>query len=398
MPSTKKVLQGIRVLDLSRFKSGPYCGQLLADLGAEVIRVEGPQGEEDRFMGPFSRDRKSLYLLFTGRHKKGITLNLRDPRGKDLFRELVANSDVVLHNYTPSGARALGVDYVRLKAMNPSVIAVAISGFGSNGPYSHKVCFDPIAQAISGLMALSGDPGGPPMKAGVNYIDFTAGLYAALGAVSALHHRRETGEGQEVEVALFDVAASFLESTITEYKLLGKPRPQVGNRNFLVAPCDAYRAKDGYVYIMIVGDQMWRRILKITGREDLGDNPDYATDWDRTKHREPLEAMVQEWVKDKTVDEAIKILDEARLPCARVNGIPEVARDPQLKARDMLVEIEQPGVGQVTLIGNPIKFSSTPADVAALPPDLGEHNAEVYSGLLGLSKSDLEAMRKEGVL
>jgi len=394
----EEILHGIRVLDFSCYKSGPYCGMLLADMGAEVIRVEKPKGGEDRLLGPFAPDGQSMYLMFTCRNKKGITLNLRTDKGQEILKELVKRADVVLENFGVNVAMAMGLGYKSLKEIKPDIILVSVSGYGQSGDYAHRVCFDSIAQAESGVMWLTGFPEGRPTRAGVNLVDFSTGIYAALGTMLALYHRQRTGEGQMIDIGLLDAAMSFMESAIAEYEVLGEVRPQVGNANVFAAPYDAYKAKDGYVYIAVVGDSMWRRFLKVVGREDLSNDPRFKTDSHRAKNHQFFTNLVGQWVAEKEVGGVVSQLNEAGIPCGRVNTIPQVAADPHIRDREMLVEVEHPGVGKVPLIGIPIKLSKTPGKIKTVAPMLGEHNEEIYCDLLGYTHQELNQLKNKGVI
>lgn len=394
----EKVLRGVRVLDFSRYKAGPYAAMLLADMGADVIRVERPGGEDDRSLGPYTSDGESLYLLFTCRNKKGITLNLTDEKGSELLKELVIRSDVVLENFGPDVNKKLGLDYESLKQIKPDIIAVAVSAYGQYGPYACRSGVDSIAQAMSGMMWLTGFPDGPPTRAGLNVVDFSTGIYAALGTVLALYNRNKTGNGQLVDTSLLDTALSFMESAIAEYEVLGEVRPQVGNANVFVAPYDAYKAKDGYVYLGVASLATWRKFLKVMGREELANDPRFRTHRDRAKNYRFFTDWLGNWIADKTVDEVVSQFNEVGVPCAPVNTIPEVAADPHIRAREMIVEFDHLGIGKVPLMGIPIKFSETPGEIMTGAPAVGEHNEEIYCGLLGLSLQELHQREQEGVI
>ncbi len=402
----KEILHGIRVLDLSRYRAGPTCGQILADMGAEVIRLEKPGGEDDRRLepfapgGPFASDGQSFYLMFTCRNKKSITLNLQKQKGEEILDKLVKQSDVVIENFGPDVNKRLGLDYESLKKTNPAIIAVAVSAYGQYGPYASRLGFDAVAQAMSGLMWVTGFPQGLPLKLGVSFIDTTTGIYGALGAIFALYHREKTGEGQSVDVSLIDSAVSFMETFIAEYEVANNIHPQVANSHTYVGPYDAYKAKDGYFYLAAMVDSVWKRFLKVMDREELASDPRFQTDHDRARpeNRQFFADWLNEWAAEKTVAEIVKQFNKAGVPCAPVNTIPEVAADPHIRAREMLVEVEHSGVGKVPLIGIPIKFSKTPGKIKTVAPLLGEHNEEVYCGLLGYTPHELAQLKEEGVV
>ncbi|MFC2058464.1 CaiB/BaiF CoA transferase family protein [Chloroflexota bacterium] len=394
----EKLLTGIRMLDFSRYKAGPYCGMLLADMGAEVIRVERPEGEDDRFLGPLAPNGESMYLMFTCRNKKCITLNLQSEQGMKVLKDLVKKTDVVLESLGLKVRKKFGLDYESLKAVNPEIIAVSISGFGNNGPYAHRLSFDPVAQAIAGIMNINGYPDIPPLKTGVNMVDFNAGVYAALGTMYALYHRQKTGQGQEVDIALLDVAATFLESMVAEYKVLGQVRQRLGNRAMYIYPCDSFKTKDDYVYIAIGGNALWNRFLKTLDRKDLIDHPDFNSDAKRVAGQEVIAPIINQWLADKTAAQVVDQLIAAGIPCGKVNTIPEAADDPQIKAREMLVDIDHPGIGPVPLTGVPVKMSLTPGQIETPAPNLGEHNEEIYRGLLGYSNEKLSSLADKKVI
>jgi len=392
-----EILHAIRVLDISRYRAGPTCGQILADMGADVIRIERPGGEEDRQLepfapnGPFASDGQSFYLMFTCRNKKDITLNLQKQKGREILKELVKQSDVVIENFGPDVNKRLGLDYESLKKSNPAIITVAVSAYGQYGPYASRLGFDPIIQAMSGLMWITGFPQGVPVKLGVSFIDTATGIYGAMGTIFALYHRKETGEGQAVDVSLIDTAMSFMETFIAEYEIAKNIHPQVGNSHTYVGPCDAIKAKDGYFFLAPIANSIWERFLKVMNREELASDPRFQNNYDRARpeNRQFFTDWITKWAADKAVDEIVKLFSEAGVPCAPVNTIPEVAADPHIRAREMLVEVEHPGVGKVPLIGIPIKFSKTPGKIKTIAPMLGEHNEEIYCGLVGYTPQEL---------
>ena len=394
----KRVLHGIRVLDFGRYRAGPYAAMLLADMGADVIRVERPGGEDDRFLGPYTSDEQPMYTFFTCRNKKGITLNLSKETGREILKKLVLQSDVVIESSGAGVNTKLGLDYESLKHIKSDIIVVAMSSYGQYGPYAHRLGVDGIAQAMSGIMWLNGFPDGPPIRSGVNIVDFGAGIYAALGTVLALYNRDRTGEGQLVDVSLLDTALSFTESAVAEYEIRKEIRPRVGNANVFVGPYDTYKAKDGYVCLAVVSEYSWKKFLSVVEREDLADDPRFKTNRDRVKNIKFFTDWLSSWMVNKTVDEIVNQFNEAGVPCARVNTIPEVAADPHIRDREMIVEFDHPEIGKVPLIGNPIKLSKTPVEIRTSAPALGEHNEEIYRDLLGLSQQELHKFKQEGVI
>lgn len=396
----EKVLQGTRVLDFSRYIAGPYCCMLLADMGAEVIRVEPPAGAEDRNLGPFSPEGQALvYGFILQRNKKNITLNLRDPASGELLQKLVSKTDVLVHNFPPDTEEAKVLAYGPLRELNPALVEVIITGFGQYGPYAQRTCFDSIAQAMSGAMSYTGFPGSPPTRAAVQYVDFSTGLSAALGTALALLHRQKTGKGQLVDVSLFDVALSFViaAGVAAEYRLLGKVRPQVGNNSFY-AYANSFQARDGWVMINVVGNSAWRRFCRALEREDLAGDPRFKDNLSRYLNRDEIHPVVAGWVKERTVEEVTRILEAARVPCGPIRNMADIYPDPQVAAREMLVEVEQPGTGPVPMPGVAIKLSETPGGIEAPAATIGEHNFEVYCQLLGLSEHQLAEYRHRGII
>jgi CoA:oxalate CoA-transferase len=393
----KRALEGIRVLDLGSYIAAPYCCMLLADHGAEVIRVEPPNGKVDREVGPFSPDGQPItFGLTIQRNKKNITLNLKSEAGRRLLGDLVKEVDILVHNFPKGSEEAVVLDYDRLRGINPALIVVAISGFGQNGPYAERPCFDAIAQAMSGSMSFTGYPGTPPLRAALPYVDFNTAARAALGAMMAFHERNTSGQGQLVDVALFDVAFSITGTVgcAAEYQLLGEVRKPVGNGGFY-AYCCSGRANDGYVMINVIGNSMWRRMCRVMGREDLIEDPRFKDNLSRYRNYVAIDVILGDWIKDKTVAEAMEILDNAGIPCGPVNDVPASLNVPQIEAREMLVELDYPGAGKVPVPGVSIKLSRTPGKVAKRASFLGEDNEDVYGGLLGYGPDDLRRLKQE---
>lgn len=390
------LLKGIRVLDLGHFIACPYCGLLLAAMGAEVIQVKRPGEEQEAFL-PFKVDPWQYFSVIYGANKKGITLNLMHEKGREIFKELVRKSDVVLENFSVEAAKALGLRYEMLKEANPQVILVAITGFGQYGPYAHRLAFDGIGQAMSGGMRATGFSGDPPLRSGVNFVDYGTALYAAMGTLAALYHRERTGKGQMVDVSLVDTAVSFRGAAFALYQLFDWIAPRLGNRSpFSIY--DSFKAKDGWVFLAVVGNRLWRRFAKVVGREELISDPRFANDATRYENIDLLYSIVSECVEGKTVDDVISLMEQAQIPCGRVHDVPEVLADPHIRARDMIVDIDYPGLGQVPLAGFPINFSETPGNISTRGPLLGEHNEEVYCGLLGFSRQKLAELQEEEVI
>lgn len=390
-------LEGIKILDLGSYIAAPYCCMMLADHGAEVIRAEPPNGKVDREMGPFLSDGQSLIFGYTiQRNKKDITLNLRSQRGKRLLEELAQKMDVVVHNYPKGSEEAAILSYEHLSSINPALIVTAVSGFGQTGPYAERLCFDAVTLAMCGYMSFSGYPGTPPLKPSLSFVDFNAAARAALGTMMALFERHSSGRGQFIDIALFDVAFSITTASgcAGEYKLLGELRKQIGNAGFY-AYCGSLQAKDGYLLINIIGNSMWRRMCRVMAREDLVLDPRFKDNISRARNHPAIDAVLNEWIKDKTVAEAWETLEHAGVTCGPVNDVPRSLEVPQVASREMLVEIEYPGTGKVPVPGVDIKLSRTPGRVARRASFLGEDNESIYCGLLGYKPEDLSRFKQE---
>ncbi|MFC1904897.1 CaiB/BaiF CoA transferase family protein [Chloroflexota bacterium] len=394
-------LQGIRVLDLGRFVACPYCGMLLADLGAEVIRVERVGGGEDRYLGILTPTGESYGFSNQNRNKKGITLNFeRNARAKELLNELVKISDVVIENFAVPRAEELGVTYENFKKIKPDIIFGQVSAFGPTGPYQDRLGFDMIAKAMSGSMPLSGFPG-DPMRDQIFYIDYSTATLTAVGVIAALYHRKNTGEGQMIDTALLQTAVTYMAPYIGEWETGKLTREQVGNRAYWMGPCDLYKTKDEkWVYLAIITNGIWRRFCRFIGREDLITDPRFSeNDLARWEQRDILDPIVSEWVASQTAEEVVEISRQIPIPCGICYSHYEVANDPHVKAREMLMEIPTPeGKGTVTVTGLPIRMSGTPTKVERPYPAVGQHNEEIYGGLLGYSLEDMEKLKAEEII
>lgn len=394
-----RALEGLRVLDLSRFQACPLCGMMLADMGAEVIRIEQPEGAPDRTWGQTGPDGETLLYKIVGRNKKAITLRMEKPEGLEIFRELVKRSDILLHNFTPGAPVAREVSYDQLKAINPKIIVAAVSGYGQTGPDAEKPCFDAVAQARAGSMFLNGFPGDPPIKTTVTNIDVSTGLMAAIGVLTALYHRERTGMGQAIDVSLFDTASFATQAlgTLLLHHLYGEIRMQVGNKGFhSYAGC--HKARDKWIMINPATNTIWKRFTRAIGKPEMANDPRFATDMDRFRNAALIDPAVKGWVEQRSVAEILAVLDKARIPCSAVNTIDEALQDPQVAARDMIVRLDYPGLGRLPIPGLPIKLSLTPASIDSPAPRLGEQNEDVYRDLLGFTPERLERLRADDVI
>jgi len=392
-------LAGIRVIDLSRHLAGPYTSTLLGDMGAEVIRVERPGGDDDRRIGFKLINGDSGLFISRVRNKKSMTLNLSSPEGQEVFSRLAAISDVVLENYGPAIRKRLSVTYDRLEQINPKIILASVSGYGSWGPSSEKLSFDPIAQAACGSMSFSGFPeDGRPARAAAAWVDYATALHAAVGILMALWHREKSGKGQHIDVSLYDTAVSLvgMQGFLTEYMVFGHERPKTGNAS-PYAYADTFQAKDGWVFVHLGRSSIWQRFIKLIGREELGDDPRFDSDAKRAENRHLINEIVQPWAAGKTVDEISRLLEAQRVPCQKVNTLADVTADPQLKAREMMVDVDYPGEGKIPVPGIVIKLSESPGEITGHIATLGEHNDEILNQV-GYSEEDIASLREQEVI
>ena len=376
------VLEGVRILDLSRYIAAPIACAMMADVGAEVIRVESPGGEEDRNIGVMTSSGQPMWFGSWAHHKKAITLDIRVDEGQD----------VLVHNFVPGSPQARILTYENLSRINPSIVVAAVSAFGQTGPFANKPGFDLTVQAIAGLMDLTGDSQGPPMRSGIALADFLAAYNTAYGIMLALYERDRSGLGQEIDISLLDnsVFPIVAQGMVSEHRLTGQTRRRLGNQSWY-SFVDAFQASDGTVVICPAIEPQWRRLARTIERPDLLEDPRFGSNLDRFEARDFLTAIVQAWAGQRTVDEVVRAMDEARVPCSPVLTIGEMSRHPQVVARGMLVELGNPGQDALTVPGFPIKLSRTPAKVEGPAPAVGEHNLWVYEKLLGLDVATLAA-------
>lgn len=392
-------LEGVTVLDLTRVLAGPFASMMMADMGANVIKIEETgKGADERQMGPFLNG-ESAYYMNLNRNKKGMTLNLKSPKGKQIFKDLVKKADVVLENYRPGTMEKLGLGYETLKEVNPAIIYAAVSGFGQYGPYTKRPGYDIISQAMSGLMSTTGWPGGAPTRSGTAMGDVLGGLSVTIGILAAIYNRSQTGRGQVVDVALVDSAVASLE-IINMIYLVEKRLPQrIGNRYESVYPYDSFQAKDDLVIIGGGNDKLWSLFAKHIGRPELVEHPDFARTRDRVKNHVQVRQIVEEWTQTKTVKEIVDELLAVGIPAAPIYGIDQVVADPHIAgAREMFVETVHPKAGPIKLTGSHIKFSETKTSIRTPSPALGEHNTDILSSLLGLSDPEIQSLKEEGVI
>ena len=390
-------LAGAKVLDLSRFIAGPICAQILGDMGADVIKVERPGGEDARLQGPFLGG-ESLYAMAYNRNKSSVTLDTRHPSAGAVLDGLVAWADVLVENYRPGTLEAMGLGWERLHDIYPGLILTSLSGFGQTGPLAGRALFDPIAQAASGLMGLTGDADGPPMLAGTYIADHVAGLYGAVGTLVALIARASSGQGQRVDVASLDALVSVLGTRPMAFAMLGERPVRRGSRDPYSAPANLFAALDGYVYVHGGTDAVFPRLCGAIGRDDLLGDPRYASIESRLEHVDGIEAAVAAWTATRTRAEIEVVLAPAGVPCAAVADIEAVLASPQLRAREMFVEVDHPTLGTVLLTGMPVKLDGTPGGIRKAPPVAGEDTDRVYRDVLGYDDEMLSALREAGAI
>ena len=391
-------LDGLKILDLTRVLAGPYTTMVLADMGADVIKIEEPtKGDDSRQYGPFIGT-ESAYFMSLNRDKKSMTLNLKAEKGKEIFKRLVEQADVVVENYRPGTMEKLGLSYDVLKEINPRLIFAACSGFGQTGPDRHKPAYDIIVQGAGGLMGITGYPDGPPTRVGASVGDITAGLFTAIGILTALHARTVSGVGQMVDVSMLDCQVAILENAIARYAVTGEVPGRIGNHHPSITPFDVIKTKKHHVIIAIGNDSLWVKLCDVLGIPDVAEDPRFLTNADRTKNRAYLYPILEAGFLKKTAKEWLRVLEKAGIPCGPVNRIDEIMNDPQVKARDMIIELEHPVAGKLKMPGTPIKLSETPGSIVEPAPLLGEHTFEILGDMLGMTEEEILALKEEKVL
>ena len=391
-----KVFEGLKVVDLTTALNGPFCTMFLGDYGADVIKIEPVGGEQSRSWGPIDeKSGESGFYGFVNRNKKGCTLNLKSEKGLEMFYELVKDADVLVENYGGGVTERLKIDYDTIKKINPNIIYASGSGFGQYGPITHRPCYDIVAQAMGGMLNLTGFKENDPVKVGPSVADHVAGIYLMVGVGMALYHREKTGEGQHIDVSMFDVIFSLLENAIVNYTMGGFIPERNGNVDPSIAPFDVYACKDGFVALGVGNDKLFNKFANIIGHQELLEDERYKDNVSRCDNYIPdLQNLIREWCADYTKSEIEDIMDEAGIPCGPVLNVKEAIEHPHIQARDMMVHCEHPTVGDMYFQGCVIKLSETPGEVETAPPLVGQHNREVF----GLSEEEEKALIEEGVL
>ncbi len=397
----QKALEGVKVLDLTQFEAGTTCTVLLAFLGADVIKVENPVGGDlGRLSFSERRDEgvDSYYFIFLNANKRSVTLDLKNKKGKEIFKDMVKKADIVVNNFTVGTMDKLGVGYDVLKEVNPKIIYASITGYGTYGPYKDYPCFDIVAQATGGLMGVTGYPENPPTKVGTGLGDSIGATNLAVGILGALYQREKTGEGQEVEVSMQDCILNTLRPVYNFYYVGGgQPIARTGNKTKMIAPWNSYKTTDGYVVIGILTNPLWENLLKVIGREDAISDPRFADPLTRGTNVEATDSLIEEWTSKRSKMEAMNYLAGKGVPCGAVLDMTELLNNPHLRERGMVSEIEHPERGKLTILASPIKLSKSEVEVGCAPL-LGEHNEEVYASMIGLSKEDIAKMKEEKII
>ncbi len=390
-------LGGLTMLDLTENLAGPFCSMLLADMGVDAIKVERPGvGDNQRGQGPAVHG-VGLPFTMVNRNKRSLTVNLKHPRGRDIILRLAERCDIFLENYRPGTMDDLGIDYDAVRVRNPRIIYASISGFGQTGPYRSRGGFDLIAQAMSGLMSVTGEPGRPPAKAGYPVTDLGSGMFAAYGILTALMARERTGEGQRVDTSLFETGLSWSVWQAAKYLGTGEPPGPMGSAHPLSAPYQAFSTRDGHVVIGAGSQSLFRRLCNALDRADIGDDPRFATQTDRMHRTAELAACLEETLVAHDTAHWLELLTDAGIPCGPINDVAGALADPQALARDMIVAYDHPAAGRLTTIGNPVKLSATPWEFRSAAPLLGQHTDEIL-GSLGYDAGAIASLRDDGAI
>jgi len=398
----EQALAGVTVLDLTQFEAGTSCTEMLAWLGADVIKVEEPKkGEQGRWALGDSPGVDSYYFMLLNANKRSITLNLKSERGKEIFLDLVKKVDIVSENYSLGTMESLGLSYDVLHRMNPRLIYLTVKGFGTYGPYSKYKSFDMIAQAAGGAMSVNGFPGSLPLKPAPTIGDTGTGIHAACGVVAALFQRERTGKGQKVELSMQDAVVNYVRVPMRLMYETHQPAQRVGNRLGVGNPGDIFKCAPGgpndFVYLYCSNQEMWRSFCRTIGQPELVDDNRFHENIDRSKHLEELTGIIEQWTSTRTKEEVMKLMGEAGVPCGAVLDTVELLNNPHLRERGMIVTVEHPVRGEFTMPGCPIKLEDSPVEVKSAPL-LGQHNREIYASMLGFGDGDLEQLKQQGVI
>ena len=395
----KGPLDGLRVIELGTLLAGPFCGQLLGDFGAEVIKVEAPgQGDPMRTWGQEKINGKSLWWPVVARNKKAITLDLRQPEGQCVLKELVAKSDFLLENFRPGTMENWGLGYETLSELNPGLIMIRVSGYGQTGPYSRQAGFGSIGEAMGGLRYVVGDPTTPPSRMGISIGDSLAATYACLGALAALQHRQRTGRGQVVDSAIYEAVLAMMESLITEYDKAGFIRERTGAILPNVAPSNVYRTRDGLVLIAANQDAIFGRLAAAMEQPDLASDPRYATHDARGSRQVELDALVDSWTQTLSTRDVLSLMERHAVPAGQIYRAPDMLADPHFKARNAIVSVPHPDFGELRMQNVAPRLSESPASIRTPSPAVGEHNEDVFLGLIGMPRERFDRLKEQKVI
>ncbi|MCW4037103.1 MAG: CoA transferase [Candidatus Bathyarchaeota archaeon] len=394
----EQVLEGVKVLDLTRYLAGPYCSMILADLGAEVIKVERPgTGDGSRQWGPPFIQGESGYFLSINRNKKSMTLNLQSEKGRAILQRIASSCDVVVENFRPGTAQRLGADYATLSSINSKIIYCSISGFGQDGPYRLKPSYDIVGQAMGGLMSLTGEKDRPPVKIGVAISDIFAGMFAAIGILGAVIARDRMGRGQMIDVSLLDGVISILSHQAGYFFASGENPEKLGSAHPTIAPYQAFKGSDSYFVVAVGNDSLWKRFCQGLGLNEVMTDARFATNPDRLKNRDELTQILQKVFSTKSSREWVELIEAAGVPCGPVLSLSEIFEHPQVLHRRMVEEVQHTKAGKIKVVGVPFKLSDTPASIRTPPPTLGEHSKEVLRSL-GYGDEEIDELAKSGVI
>ncbi len=386
-----KPLDNIVVLDLSRVLAGPYCTMMLADHGANIYKIEPPKvGDDSRAFGPFV-GKESAYFMSLNRNKRSMVLNFKEEKHIELFKEMVKKADVVVENYRPGTMEKFGLGYDVLKEINPKIIYAACSGFGHSGPYMLKPAYDIIVQAMGGIMSITGEEGGKPVRVGASVGDVIAGIFTAYGVMTALFDRERTGKGQKVDVSMLDCQVAVLENAIARYLTSGAVPEPIGNRHPSITPFASFTAQDGHIIVGAGNDRLWTNLCKVLNREDLLTNPKFVDNSNRTANFRELHAILDEIMSHKTIQEWLDLLEKQGIPCAPINTVDKIVKDPQIQQREMIVEVEHPVAGNLKMPGVPVKMSNASKFTFQPAPLLGQHTNELLQEMFGWDEETIKS-------